>query len=112
MFASPGSTSQPPLLEKRASARGSVQSEKFVEAHGGKTNCELGTAKSELTMTSFDARNSAFDISSNPTTRRLAVMNLALRGIEADAPIANVEVQMSNALRSTSTVEIRHSNFA
>jgi len=44
-----------------------VQSEKFVEAHGGK----LGDI-------------SVYGQESNPTTRRLAVMNLALRGIEAD----------------------------
>jgi hypothetical protein len=44
-----------------------VQSEKFVEAHGGK----LGDV-------------SIYGQESNPTTRRLAVMNLALRGIEAD----------------------------
>jgi type I restriction enzyme M protein len=44
-----------------------VQSEKFVEAHGGK----LGDI-------------AIYGQESNPTTRRLAVMNLALRGIEAD----------------------------
>jgi type I restriction enzyme M protein len=44
-----------------------VQSEKFVESHGGK----LGDI-------------SIYGQESNPTTRRLAVMNLALRGIEAD----------------------------
>ncbi|MBI4996671.1 MAG: SAM-dependent DNA methyltransferase [Rhodocyclales bacterium] len=44
-----------------------VQSEKFVEAHGG----QLGDI-------------SIYGQESNPTTRRLAVMNLALRGIEAD----------------------------
>jgi len=44
-----------------------VQSEKFVEAHGGK----LGDI-------------SIYGQESNATTRRLAVMNLALRGIEAD----------------------------
>ncbi len=44
-----------------------VQSEKFVEAHGGK----LGDI-------------SIYGQESNPTTRRLAVMNLALRRIEAD----------------------------
>ena len=44
-----------------------VQSEQFVEAHGGK----LGDIK-------------VFGQESNPTTRRLAVMNLAIRGIEAD----------------------------
>jgi len=33
---------------------------------------------------SFDIRNSSFDISPRPTTRRLAIMNLAMRGIEAD----------------------------
>jgi type I restriction enzyme M protein len=44
-----------------------VQSENFVEAHGGK----LGDI-------------SIYGQESNATTRRLAVMNLALRGIEAD----------------------------
>src|SRR3954464_2172111 len=44
-----------------------VQSEKFVEAHGGK----IGDI-------------AIYGQESNPTTRRLAVMNLALRGIEAD----------------------------
>ena len=44
-----------------------VQSEKFVESHGGK----LGDI-------------SIYVQESNATTRRLAVMNLALRGIEAD----------------------------
>jgi type I restriction enzyme M protein len=44
-----------------------VQSEKFVEVHGGK----LGDI-------------SIYGQESNATTRRLAVMNLALRGIEAD----------------------------
>jgi len=44
-----------------------VQSEKFVEAHGGK----IGDI-------------SIYGQESNATTRRLALMNLALRGIEAD----------------------------
>lgn len=44
-----------------------VQSEKFVESHGGK----IGDI-------------SIYGQESNSTTRRLAVMNLALRGIEAD----------------------------
>ncbi len=44
-----------------------VQSEKFVEAHGGK----VGDI-------------SIYGQESNATTRRLAVMNLAIRGIEAD----------------------------
>ncbi len=44
-----------------------VQSEKFVETHGGK----IGDI-------------SIYGQESNSTTRRLAVMNLALRGIEAD----------------------------
>ncbi len=44
-----------------------VQSEKFVEAHGGR----VGDI-------------SIYGQESNSTTRRLAVMNLALRGIEAD----------------------------
>jgi type I restriction enzyme M protein len=44
-----------------------VQSEKFVEEHGG----QLGDI-------------SIYGQESNPTTRRLAIMNLAIRGIEAD----------------------------
>jgi hypothetical protein len=44
-----------------------VQSEKFVEAHGGK----LGDI-------------SIYGQESNATTRRLALMNLAIRGLEAD----------------------------
>ena len=44
-----------------------VQSEKFAEAHGGR----IGDI-------------AIYGQESNPTTRRLAVMNLALRGIEAD----------------------------
>jgi type I restriction enzyme M protein len=44
-----------------------VQSEKFVEAHGGK----IGDI-------------SIYGQESNATTRRLAMMNLAIRGIEAD----------------------------
>lgn len=44
-----------------------VQSERFVEAHGGRQN---------------DV--SVFGQESNPTTWRLAKMNLAIRGIEAD----------------------------
>ena len=68
-----------------------VQSEKFVESHGG----QLGDI-------------SIYGQESNPTTRRLAIMNLALRGIEADfgpeiadtfhrdLEMANVEVRMWN----------------
>jgi type I restriction-modification system DNA methylase subunit len=44
-----------------------VQSEKFVESHGGK----LGDI-------------SIYGQESNATTRRLAIMNLSIRGIEAD----------------------------
>jgi len=51
-----------------------VQSEKFVEAHGGK----LGDI-------------SVYGQESNPTTRRLAIMNLALRGIEADFGAENAD---------------------
>ena len=54
-------------LWKGASAHGGVQSEIFVESHGG----SLGDI-------------SIYGQESNPTTRRLAIMNLALRGIEAD----------------------------
>jgi len=44
-----------------------VQSEKFVEEHGG-----------------HPGDISIYGQESNPTTRRLAIMNLAIRGIEAD----------------------------
>ena len=44
-----------------------VQSEKFVESHGGK--------RGDI---------SVYGQESNATTRRLAIMNLAIRGIEAD----------------------------
>ncbi|MFN6136157.1 MAG: N-6 DNA methylase, partial [Bacteroidota bacterium] len=44
-----------------------VQSEKFVEAHGGK----IGDI-------------AVYGQESNPTTRRLAIINLAIRGIESD----------------------------
>lgn len=44
-----------------------VQSEKFVETHGGR----IGDI-------------AVYGQESNPTTRRLAMMNLAIRGIEAD----------------------------
>ena len=46
---------------------GLVQSEKFVESHGGKPG-------------DF----SIYGQESNSTTRHLAIMNLAIRGIEAD----------------------------
>ena len=51
-----------------------VQSEKFVEKHGG--------SKFEL---------SVFGQESNPTTWRLAKMNLAIRGIEADLGAENAD---------------------
>ena len=51
-----------------------VQSEKFVESHGG----SLGDI-------------SIYGQESNPTTRRLAIMNLALRGIEADFGTENAD---------------------
>jgi type I restriction enzyme M protein len=51
-----------------------VQSEKFVESHGG----QLGDI-------------SIYGQESNPTTRRLAIMNLALRGIEADVGPENAD---------------------
>jgi len=51
-----------------------VQSEKFVESHGGK----IGDI-------------SIYGQESNHTTRRLAVMNLAIRGIEADFGAENAD---------------------
>jgi hypothetical protein len=51
-----------------------VQSEKFVESHGG----QLGDI-------------SIYGQESNPTTRRLAIMNLAQRGIEADLGPENAD---------------------
>jgi type I restriction enzyme M protein len=51
-----------------------VQSEKFVESHGGK----IGDI-------------SIYGQESNATTRRLAVMNLAIRGIEADFGVEHAD---------------------
>jgi len=46
---------------------GFVQSEKFVESHGGPTKCEIRSAKSERRPPGpFDIRNSAFDILTGP----------------------------------------------
>ncbi len=86
MFASPGSTRQPPSIVKRASARGSVQSEKFVEAHGGKLgDIKRGACFQLVWPTRRLARCSVRPSQSNSTTRRLAVMNPeSFRGIEAD----------------------------
>ncbi len=56
-----------PACGSSPAVAGFVQSEKFVESQGGK----LGDI-------------SIYGQESNATTRRLAVMNLALRGIEAD----------------------------
>ena len=59
-----------------------VQSEKFVESQGGVAKCEVRSASVEVKKSRpFVIRNSSFGIS---PARRLAVMNLALRGIEAD----------------------------
>ena len=54
-----------------------VQSEKIVESHGG----QLGDI-------------SIYGQESNPTTRRLAIMNLALRGIEADFGPENADTYL------------------
>jgi len=46
---------------------------------------EVRNPKCEVrTQTARSIRNSSFDISPRSTTRRLAIMNIALRGIEAD----------------------------
>jgi type I restriction enzyme M protein len=67
-----------------------VQSIKFVEAHGGTGQRDSASSQSEATLPSLSAAKgnraniSIYGQESNATTRRLAVMNLALRGIEAD----------------------------
>jgi len=67
-----------------------VQSEKFVESHGGTAMRDSAKPISEASLREFcGAKHHRGDISiygqeSNATTRRLAVMNFALRGIEAD----------------------------
>jgi type I restriction enzyme M protein len=67
-----------------------VQSIKFVEAHGGTAQRDSASSESEATLPSLSvakgnrANISIYGQESNATTRRLAVMNLALRGIEAD----------------------------
>jgi type I restriction-modification system DNA methylase subunit len=71
-----------------------VQSEKFVESHGGK----LGDI-------------SIYGQESNATTRRLAIMNLSIRGIEADigkehADLARI-VSTYHALRGDRGVGVK-----
>jgi len=67
-----------------------VQSIKFVEAHGGPGQRDSASTESVATLPSLSvakgnrANISIYGQESNATTRRLAVMNLALRGIEAD----------------------------
>ncbi|WP_226857433.1 N-6 DNA methylase [Acidithiobacillus concretivorus] len=55
-----------------------VQSEKFIEAHGGK----VGDI-------------SVYGEESNPNTWKLALMNLAIRGIEADLGMARLTQALS-----------------
>ena len=62
-----------------------VQSEKFVESHGGK----LGDI-------------SIYGQESNATTRRLAIMNLAIRGIEAD-----IGKEHADTFRSVQHLDLR-----
>ncbi len=78
----------------RAVAPRGVQSEKFVESHGGKLGdiSIYGQDKWARRQRPFGLAKRARRVrlrrqqpkQSNATTRRLAVMNLALRGIEAD----------------------------
>jgi type I restriction-modification system DNA methylase subunit len=62
-----------------------VQSEKFVESHGGK----LGDI-------------SIYGQESNATTRRLAIMNLAIRGIEADIGKEHADLRVDYVLANPS----------
>jgi type I restriction enzyme M protein len=78
----------------RAIAQGVVQSEKFVESHGGKLGdiSIYGQDKWARRQRPFGLAKRARRVrlrrqqpkQSNATTRRLAIMNLAIRGIEAD----------------------------
>ena len=98
----------------RAIAQGVVQSEKFVESHGGTGQRDSASSKSEATLPSLKGNRGDISIygqdkwarrqrpfglvkrarrvrlrrqqpkQSNATTRRLATMSLAIRGIEAD----------------------------
>ena len=64
-----------------------VQSAKIVESHGGTGQRDSAFSKSEATFPGLKGNGGDISIygqGSNATTRRLAVMNLALRGIEAD----------------------------
>ncbi|MCP5556685.1 MAG: SAM-dependent DNA methyltransferase [Verrucomicrobiaceae bacterium] len=70
-----------------------VQSIKFVEAHGGTAQRDSASSESEATLPSLSVAKahggklgdiSIYGQESNATTRRLAIMNLAIRGIEAD----------------------------
>ena len=60
---------------------------KFVESHGGTGQRDSASLQSEATLPGLKGNRGDISIygqESNATTRRLAVMNLALRGIEAD----------------------------
>ncbi|MBL9179590.1 MAG: SAM-dependent DNA methyltransferase, partial [Verrucomicrobiaceae bacterium] len=67
-----------------------VQSIKFVESHGGTGLRDSASSKSEAILPSLSAAKgnraniAIYGQESNATTRRLAIMNLAIRGIEAD----------------------------
>ncbi len=74
-----------------------VQSEKFVESHGGTAMRDSAKPIGKASTREFcEAKHHRGDISiygqeSNATTRRLAVMNLAIRGIEADFGVEHAD---------------------
>jgi type I restriction enzyme M protein len=89
-----------------------VQSGKFVESHGGSGQRDSASSKSEATLPGLKGNRGDSSIygqdkwarrqqakQSNATTRRSAVMNLALRGIEADFGPERFGIPVSSQMR-------------
>ena len=76
----------------RAIAQGVVQSEKFVESHGGVAKCEVRSASVEVkTLRPFVIRNSSFDIS-GPTPARSTPTPSAPSSTPTSAPTGNLRM--------------------
>ena len=83
----------------RAIAQGVMQSEKFVESHGGVAKCEVRSASVEVKiLRPFVNRNSSFDISRADTGKEHAdtFRHVQHPDLRADWQIANAEVRLWN----------------
>ena len=73
-----------------------VQSEKFVESHGGVAKCEVRSANVEVkTSRPFVIRNSSFDIPPGPEHADTCRRDLH-PDLRADWQMSNAEVRMWN----------------